>query len=337
MKFVLAILITFASIGCFAADEPPRPHIIGLSHIALFVHDVELSRAFYKDLLGFAEPFSLTNKDGSLHLTWIKINDHQTIEIFPEKAPATDRLNHYAIETDDAEALRVYLAAKGIKVPDKTPVGAIGNANYMIPDPDGHDVEIVQYLPEGWTAQEKGNFLPDTRIATRMPHVGILVGQLEPARRFYEDILGFKETWRGSKSADKLSWVNLKVPDGKDYIEFMLYTDLPDPDKRGGPHHLCLEVPDVDKAKAILETRIGKVNYTKKLQIQTGVNRKRQLNLWDPDGTRVELMEPQTVDGVPAPPSTAPPPKYRAIVCNLSLFVGKFYDFHLVILWAHKS
>ena len=32
------------------------------------------------------------------------------------------------------------------------------------------------------------------------------------------------------------------------------------------------------------------------------------LAAYDPDGTRVELMEPQTVDGIPAPPSTAPPP-----------------------------
>ena len=33
------------------------------------------------------------------------------------------------------------------------------------------------------------------------------------------------------------------------------------------------------------------------------------MNLYDPDGTRVELMEPQTVDGQPVPSSTAPPPR----------------------------
>jgi len=89
----------------------------------------------------------------------------------------------------------------------------------------------------------------------------------------------------------------------------MLYAELPAPDKRGSFHHLCLQVPDVDKANAILQSRAGKINYTKSMEIQTGINRKRQLNLYDPDGTRVELMEPKTVDGVPAPSSTAPPPK----------------------------
>jgi lactoylglutathione lyase len=75
-------------------------------------------------------------------------------------------------------------------------------------------------------------------------------------------------------------------------------------------HHLCLEVPDIEKAKAILEQRARLIGYDKPLKIQTGVNRKRQLNIYDPDGTRVELMEPQTIDGKPAPPSTAPPPQH---------------------------
>jgi lactoylglutathione lyase len=44
------------------------------------------------------------------------------------------------------------------------------------------------------------------------------------------------------------------------------------------------------------------------MAIQVGVNKKRQINLFDPDGTRVELMEANTVDGKPAPSSTAPPP-----------------------------
>jgi hypothetical protein len=37
-------------------------------------------------------------------------------------------------------------------------------------------------------------------------------------------------------------------------------------------------------------------------EVKVGVNRKRQVNLFDIDGTRVELMEPTTVDGKPTPP-----------------------------------
>ncbi len=302
------LLALFLALPLLAADTPPRPHIVGLSHMALYVHDIDKSRAFYKTFLGFDEPYSLTNKDGTLHLTWIKINDHQTLELFPETQTNTDRLYHIALETDDAEGMRKYLAAHGVKVPEQTAKGKIGNKNYFITDPDGHTVEIVEYQPDGWTMLNEGKYLPDTRISTHIPHMGILVGDLAASQKFYGDILGFQEIWRGSKNGKQLSWVHEQVPDGKDFIELMLYSKLPDPDKRGSAHHFCLEVPDIEKAKATLQQRAAKIGYDKPMTIQTGVNHKRQLNLYDPDGTRVELMEPTTTDGKPSPPSTAPPP-----------------------------
>jgi catechol 2,3-dioxygenase-like lactoylglutathione lyase family enzyme len=309
MKLLFSVL--FCTVLALAsAAAPQRPHIIGVSHVALYVHDVEQSRAFYKDFLGFDEPFFTTNKNGSLHLTWMKINDRQTIEIFPEKEPQTDRLNHIALETDDAAAMRDYLASCGVKVPDTVGKGKIGNLNFNIADADGHTVEIVQYAPDGWTVREKGKFMPDSRISSRLMHCGVLVGDLDAAFKFYNGILGCKEFWRGGSSPDELKWVNVRLPDSQDYIEFMLYSELPGPTNRGKQHHLCLEVPDVQKAKEILQTRAVRIHYSRTLDIATGINRKRQLNLWDPDGTRIELMEPNTIDGLPAPSSTAPPPKH---------------------------
>jgi catechol 2,3-dioxygenase-like lactoylglutathione lyase family enzyme len=308
MKPIPATLLA-VSLPILAAHAAQRPPITGVSHIALYAHDVNKSRAFYKDFLGFAEPFSLTNKDGSLHVTWIKINDRQSIELFPEKEAGSDRLNHLSLETSDAEAMCAYLASRGVKVPEKVGQGRIGNLNFNITDPDGHTVEIVQYAPDSWTVREKGKFMPEGRISTHMTHVGILVGELEPTLKFYRDILDGRETWRGGRDAKQLSWVNVKLPDTDDYVEFMLYAELPTPDKRGKQHHLCLVVPDNEKTKAILEQRAAHAGYTRPMEIATGINRKRQLNLWDPDGTRVELMEPRTVDGLPAPASTAPPPR----------------------------
>src|SRR5215469_13443276 len=196
LKKPIAALVRFGlclALPLLACGETNRPHIVGLSHIAFYVHDLQKSRAFYKDFLGFAEPYSLTNSDGSMHLTWIKINDRQTIELFPEKEPGSDRLYHIAVETDDAVVMRDYLASRGVKVPDKVGKGKIGNLNYFINDPDGRIVEIVQYAPESWTVLNKGKFMPDTRISSHMQHVGILEGDLDAAQKFYDEILGFKE------------------------------------------------------------------------------------------------------------------------------------------------
>jgi lactoylglutathione lyase len=103
--------------------------------------------------------------------------------------------------------------------------------------------------------------------------------------------------------------VNLRVPDGKDYIELMLYDKTPS--GFGTKNHVSLVVPDVEKAVTEIEARAAYkdyLTYAKPLLVQVGKNGKRQVNLYDPDGTRVELMEAQTADGKPVPPSTAPPP-----------------------------
>ena len=291
------------------AQQPKRPRILGVAHIALFVSDVEKSRLFYKDFLGFGEPFRLDKPDGSLSLTFIKINDRQYVELFPGLKPGADRLNHISIETDDAEGMRAYLESRGVKVPAKVPKGRIGNSNFNVKDPDGHTVEIVQYEPAGWTVREKGKFMGGGRISERMMHLGIIVGDLQAANQFYGGILGFHEIWRGSSKGDVLSWTNMQVPDGEDYIEFMLYKDLPAPDRRGSQHHICLVTPDLAKAKSELEAKPARASYSRPMEIRTGTNRKRQMNLFDPDGTRVELMEPVTIDGKPTPSSTAPPPR----------------------------
>jgi len=205
--------------------------------------------------------------------------------------------------------MRVYLRSKGVKVPDKVGKGRIKNSNYMIKDPDNHLVEVVQYEPDGLSMREKGKFMNAARISSKMLHVGVTVGSLKPAMKFYGDILGFQEIWRGSKDGKVLSWVNMRVPEGTDYVEFMLYDQMPGLTALGTLHHMSLEVPNIEKAVAELDTRRDRANYTRPMEIRTGTNRKRQVNLFDPDGTRTELMEPRTVDGVPTPSSTAAPPR----------------------------
>lgn len=306
-----AFLLVFSLLS--TAVEVPRPRVTGVAHMALYVSDLAKARTFYKDFLGYAEPYSLKRPDGSERIAFIKINEDQYIELFAEAPPklneADGRLNHLAFSTDNAAALRDYLAAQGVRVPEKVSKGQIGNSNFTVTDPDGHTVEFVQYEPESWTRREKGKYIPDTRISTRMMHVGALVRHLDASTPFYGGILGFQEFWRGSSNGESLSWVNVRVPDGDDYLEQMLY-DAPQTDaQRGTKNHICLVVPDIEKAVATLESRRERAGYQRPIQINTGRNRKRQANLYDPDGTRIELMEPNTVDGQPTPSSTAPPPK----------------------------
>src|SRR4051812_45095917 len=104
MKFprilsLLAVSLTLL-VAAGAQDAPKRPRILGISHAAFYVTDMAKARAFYEGLFGFQSPFSIPRKDPKEQLVWIKINDHQTIELFPasEVAPDADRLYHIALE-----------------------------------------------------------------------------------------------------------------------------------------------------------------------------------------------------------------------------------------------
>jgi lactoylglutathione lyase len=309
---VAAVLLT-AALSLFAQGAAPeRPRITGISHAGYFVSDLPKALGFWHDLLGYDEAYDLKRPGtDQVRIAFIKINDHQHIELFTDAPTAPpNMMSHLCFTVDNVEQMRAYLRSKGIDV--KAGNGGktrAGDYAFEIKDPDGTLVEFVQTLPNGMEAQAAGKFLPDTRIAPAIYHVGFLVGNTPKSLAFYEDILGFKETWRGGRDPKILSWINLRVPDGSDYIELMLYSKLPA--TFGTQNHTSLVVPDIEKAVADLEARPAYksyLTYGRPLEIHVGVNGKRQVNLYDPDGTRVELMEAQTADGKPVPPSSAPPP-----------------------------
>ena len=59
----------------------------------------------------------------------------------------------------------------------------------------------------------------------------------------------------------------------------------------------------------ILESSCSRAALSQiELEMRVGKNGKRQVKLYDPDRTRVELMEAHSAEGKPVPGSTAPPP-----------------------------
>ena len=283
------------------SQYPGFPRMGGLSHIGLFVKDIGASLVFYRDFLGFEEQFQLTEPDGSLALKFMKINDRQFVELFPERSPGDDRLFQVAFIVEDAEAMRRHLSDKGFEVPEKVKTGRIGNLNFSIKDPDGHVLEFVQYTPAGWTLQDAGKHLPQRRMSARLKHIGFCVQSLEKSLPFYRDVLGCTEIWRGSSDGQRLSWVNMKLPDSDDYLELMMYYEPLSLERKGSVNHMSLEVDDVPLAVDELGKRSAEGFYDKPITRKVGINRKRQCNLFDPDLTRAELMEPWTIDGMSPP------------------------------------
>ncbi len=313
-RFVVVMVVgVFLPVLCGAqagsARPIARPRITGISHVGYYVSDLPKALEFWHGLLGFDESYELKDpKTGAVQIAFVKINDHQHVELFtgaPTAAPSM--LSHVCFSVESLAQMRAHLTAQGVAIRPGNAKTRMGDSALEITDPDGMEVEFVQSLPDGVEAKLAGKFEPAERISTKIYHAGFIVGNSQASLDFYGKVLGFTETWRGGANPAELSWINMKVPDGDDYVEFMLYRTF-DPKRLGTMNHLSLAVPDIDRAVAALKARPAFASYGKPLEVHLGVNRKRQVNLYDPDGTRVELMEPFTIDGKVTPPSSAPPP-----------------------------
>jgi len=233
-----------------------------------------------------------TQPGGGLMLTFFKVNDHQYIEVFPDwKGPEQLVLSHIAFETDNIQQLRDYLDSKGVKVPAALHTGLDGNVSFMIKDPDGHDIEFVQYMPGSLHSRNFGKAMPATRVSERIIHVGTTVSDRAAFDALYRDILGFREFWHGGMTDDETNWVDMRVPDGTDWFEYMLNVKNPTAKTLGVMNHMALGVPSVkDGYKTVLDRGLTPAQGPK-----IGRDGKWQLNLYDANLTRAELMEPKPV------------------------------------------
>lgn len=308
-RFLLVSLLAALLLLNVTALPPdrPRPRLLGVARITLRASDLDRSTSFYRDLLGFPE----AGRRGSARR--FQINQRQYVELRQGLDPGQDRMISVSLQTDQLEAMRRYLGARGWKVPPAVAVDAWGDRTFQVADPEGRWLEFVEYRSRASErALAEAKSLPSPhQISRRLMHAGIIATDVPRATRFYGETLGLQEFWRGQgRESNFLSWINLRLPESQDYVELMLYGQEPPGDRRGSAHHLCLEVAEIETARQLLDTNPGRAVYDRPLEIRVGVNRRRQLNLFDPDGTRSELMEPRTIDGAPPPSSTAPfPPR----------------------------
>ncbi len=290
-------LLTFpgalTSRGGAAAPIPKGspPAIVGIAHVALRTGNRAAALHFYSRVLGFDPVLEVKDPTTGVSRTFFKVNDHQYIEVVPDlRSPDEDRLINIGFETTDARALRQFLSQKGAADLGEVRRTRVGDLGFMVRDPEGHPIEFVQYLDDSQLGHDFGKDLSTRRISTRIIHAGITVRDRAAEDRFYKNDLGFSVMWYGGMTDSETDWVDMRVPNGSDWLEYMLNVHHPTPRTLGVMHHLALGVPSVEKA---YEEVVRRGLNPQKPKI--GRDGKWQLNLYDPDGTRVELMEPKPV------------------------------------------
>jgi catechol 2,3-dioxygenase-like lactoylglutathione lyase family enzyme len=296
------LLFQLAAVRSDAQDKPKRPRITGIDHIRIYVSDIDKSRAFYRKYLGLQEGGigcrGVSRPCFSTH--WA---DKQAIELEPAPSSGTKNwVAEIAFRTDNIEQMRRYLVANGMK---PSPIGRVGseilyfNAN----DPEGNVVGFVQWHPSLIVSDPPPP--PINGVGTRLLHAGFVVKGIATENKFYLDLLGFRLYWYGGFKDDGVDWYEIQVPDGSDWIEYML--NIPanaDHRELGVQNHFSLGAKDIHAAA----DQLHKNGLLKFDGPEIGRDGKWGLDAYDPDGTRVEVMEFRPTKTPCCHPYTAPHP-----------------------------
>ena len=278
-----------ALLYCFAAsagDRSKRPRILGIGSVTIYVKSPEAATNFYSKQLQYRSDKNTACEDAP-H-TCLAINIGQRLDIVSPSSPIEGHyLGEIAFETDHINELREKLNNSGVKASEI--VKTVGDRkhyyalSFTVVDPENHPVKFVEY--EGCIVCEGDSHNP---VSGHLIHAGFVVHDREAEDRFYRDILGFHVYWHGGMKEGEDNWVDMQVPDGTDWIEYMLRV-APDASHKtlGVMNHIALGVPDIQAAKEQLIKNGWKSTEEPKI----GRDGKWQLNLYDPDETRVELME----------------------------------------------
>jgi catechol 2,3-dioxygenase-like lactoylglutathione lyase family enzyme len=256
-----------------------RPHITAIDHVAFYTTAPDGVNKLYVDILGLPSTAPIESGETVRYMS-----GKQWVGYSPAPDPkATDRMDHVAFTTDNIGALRRYLVEKGITA-GKIEGRPDHSLTLMVKDPEGHRIEFVERSKDD-TPETSPN-----PVSRHMIHAGFLVYDQAAEDHFYRDILGFRPYWHGGMKDNETDWLSLQVPDGTDWLEYMLNQPLhPDLRLTGVMNHISLGVSDIKKAQALLESHGWKEHGNEHAQM--GRDGKWQLNLYDPDLTRIELME----------------------------------------------
>lgn len=299
-----AALVALCGAGILAEGRPtqaPVVPIVGLAGATFRVSSLDRARAYYEGVLGFLQAFTLTDAAGATTSAFFKVNDEQFIEVVPGLAAGEiNRQVRVVFESSDLARLHALYASRGLS-PTAITQGGDGNPVFRVQGPDGATLDFLQYVPGSRQARTKGQFLGPNRISTHLWHVGIYTKDRASVVPFYQDRLGFD---RGRD-----------LPGGRgEYIETPssdrnLETKHPplDPNNpatraqyerevMGAVQHIAIEVADMRSARDRVQER-GRLTDLQ-VRAHVGNNRHWLMHLFDPDGTRTEVMETAVLDAL---------------------------------------
>jgi catechol 2,3-dioxygenase-like lactoylglutathione lyase family enzyme len=289
-RFASLLLLAAVPLLC-NAKEKPRPKILGIVEVRILTTDVDKANQFYYGIFRTLVAKDTAASNTAEPCNWcerVPNNGTGPVEFQAIKDSwPRNLIRSVALRTDDAATLRHLLKKNDVRASSltKSPLGL----EFSVADPEGHTLIFVQSTGDKPSMTDMSG--AETFASPGWPriiHAGFIVKDRQAMDKFYKDILGFHVYWTGGMKDGETDWVDMQVPDGTDWIEYMLNVpENADKQTLGVMNHIALGVPDVRAAAKQLESQGMKLPEPPQL----GRDGKWQLNLYDPDDTRVELME----------------------------------------------
>jgi catechol 2,3-dioxygenase-like lactoylglutathione lyase family enzyme len=113
----------------------PKPHLVGINHVALEVGNVEEALSFYGAIFDFELRGSHKDETGRTTMAFIDMGD-QFLALSEGRRQGPDDSRHFGLVVDDRAQLRALAERAGARMVD-------GSFNFF--DPWGNRVEVVEY------------------------------------------------------------------------------------------------------------------------------------------------------------------------------------------------
>jgi catechol 2,3-dioxygenase-like lactoylglutathione lyase family enzyme len=253
----------------------------GIAHIAIQVHSVADSLAFYNKL-GFQQAFANVASDGAITQAFLKINDRQFIELYPATARETQvGFLHLCFEGADLNAIHNFYVAEGL-APKPVRTAGAGNLLFTLKGPQQpafpQNIEYTQYMPDSRHSKDTGLHLGPDRVADKMVRVVLAMKDTAAARAFYLTKLGF--------TADPADSARLNLPGTSGQ-----QVEIVPADPLGARASIVLTTPSLDKAAAQLTRQ--QVAFKRATSTATDANGKTRneemISITDPDGNTIRI------------------------------------------------
>lgn len=134
--------------------------ILSIAHAGMRVKDMEKSLEFYCDGLGFKRKFTIYRDEANTQpwIEYLEFGGNQFVELFYSYEERKEHPNlkdyyslyHIALIVDDIHEAAKNFKDKGITIKSDVLLGPDLTWQLWIIDPDGNELEIMQYTEKSW-------------------------------------------------------------------------------------------------------------------------------------------------------------------------------------------